>query len=147
FCPAEQARDVDDGKPGWELKPPLDGAKPVNTQKRLAGLYPAGSRLKDEKALGGFGPCNNFPFDLGEKDWGTKGMVAVVAFPQEKVAYFKQQGIALRVVNRSDKVAAFAAFDSMMYIMQEAKDEQGRWREIESPPDTHAFCGNSFHRV
>jgi HEAT repeat protein len=138
---------VDDGKTGWELKPALPDAKPVNTKERFRGLYPAGSRLKDEKALGGFGPCNNFPFDLGEKDWGVKGKVALIAFPQEKVAYFKYEGIALRVINRSDKVAAFAAFDSMMYIIQEAQDEKGRWREIELAPDIHAFCGNSFHRV
>jgi HEAT repeat protein len=148
FWPADRAQDlVDDGKAGWELRPALADAKPVNTKDRLRGLYPAGSRLKDDMALGGFGPCDNFPFELGDKDWGVKGKVALVTFPQEKVGYFKHQGIALRVINRSEKVAAFAAFDSMMYILQEAQDKQGRWREIELPADIHAFCGNSFHRV
>jgi HEAT repeat protein len=148
FSPIDREQDVvDDGKAGWELKPALADAKPIKTKERLRGLYPAGSRLKDVKALGGFGPCNNYPFDLGDKDWGVKGKVALVAFPQEKVAYFKYEGIALRVINRSDKVTAFAAFDSMMYIVQEAQDDKGRWREIELPADIQAFCGNSFHRV
>ncbi len=148
FSPVDRAQDlVDDRDSGWELRPAQADAKPVRTKERLPGLYPAGSRLKDEKALGGFGPCDNFPFDVGDKDWGTKGAVTLIAFPQEKVAYFKYEGIALRVVNRTDRVTAFAAFDSMMYIVQEARDEKGRWREIELPADIHAFCGNSFHRV
>ena len=137
--------DVD--KHGWELNEPIAGATAVATKVRLSGLYPAGSLLKDDKAPGGFGPCDNYPLELGAKDWGSKGKVALVAFPEEKVAYFKHQGIALRLINRSEKITAFAAFDSFVYILQEAQDENGCWREIESPPDIAAFCGNSFHRV
>jgi hypothetical protein len=133
--------------PGWELQPPAADSKPISTKERLRGLYPVASRIEDKKAPGGFGECNNYSFELGEKKWGTKGEVSLVAFPEEKVAYFKYLGIALRVINRTDKDVAFAAFDSMTYIVQEAKDDQGRWREIETPPDIHAFCGNSFHRV
>jgi hypothetical protein len=136
-----------EAKEGWPLRPPLADAAPVVTKIRLPAHYPAGSRIEDEGALGGFGPCDNWPFALGQNDWGTKGKVALVAFPEEKVAYFKHQGIALRVINRSDKVVAFAAFNSMMFIIREAQDETGLWREIESSPDLNAFCGNSFHRV
>ncbi|MFO0864521.1 MAG: hypothetical protein U0744_07705 [Gemmataceae bacterium] len=39
----------------------------------------------------------------------------------------------------------FAACDSQLYLVQEAKDENGTWCEIEELPTT--ICGNSFHSV
>jgi hypothetical protein len=127
------------------LKPPASGALPVAAQKVLPGTYPAGSRLPDREAFGGFSPCTNYPLDLGEKDWGVKGAVSVVAFSEEPVAYFKHRGFALRVVNRTGAVAPFAACDSCLYLVREAVDADGRWRPIELPPEP--ICGNSFHRV
>jgi hypothetical protein len=135
----------ENGRPGWELKPPEPGAGPVTASEPLQGIYPVGSRLPDRDALGGFGPCDNYPMDLGEKDWGANGTIALVAFPDESVAYFKHRGLALRVVNRTSKVVALSACDSCLFIVQEAFDKDGRWREIETLPD--AICGNSFHRV
>jgi hypothetical protein len=111
----------------------------------MPGIYPAGSRIKDPDALGGFGPCDNYPKELGEKEWGAKGAVSLIAFPDEPVAYFKYRGFALRVVNRTAEAVPFAACDSAMFIVREAQDEGGAWREIESAPQT--ICGNSLHRV
>ncbi len=139
-----QADDPADTTRGWELKPPAPNAVPVAPTEKMPGIYPAGSRIKDCDALGGFGPCDNYPKDLGEKNWGAKGVISVVAFPDELVAYFKHRGIALRVINRTGKVASFRACDSCLFLVREASDE-GRWREIESAPK--AICGNSFHRV
>jgi hypothetical protein len=53
--------------------------------------------------------------------------------------------MALRVVNRTGAVVGFTACDSCLYIVQEALEKEGRWREIETLPETN--CGNSFHRV
>jgi hypothetical protein len=131
--------------PGWELKPTAPNAIPVTANKKLPGIYPAGSRIKDRNAFGGFGPCDNFPKDLGGKEWGEKSVVSIVAFPDELVAYFKHCGFALRVVNRTDETIPLAACDSALFIVREALDSNGAWREIESPPDSG--CGNSFHRV
>jgi HEAT repeat protein len=129
----------------WNLTPPAEDAKPVKTDSRLDGIYPAGSRIKDDKAPGGFGPCDNYPLDLGKRTWGAKDTITLIAFPEEPAAYLKHQGIALRLANRTGKTAAFEACDSCLYIVQEALDDKGRWREIEEPPC--AICGNSFHRV
>src|SRR4051794_20019073 len=41
---------------GWELKPPAADAQPVAASEKMPGIYPAGSRIKDREALGGFGP-------------------------------------------------------------------------------------------
>jgi len=111
----------------------------------MPGIYPAGSRIKDRDALGGFGPCDNFPKELSGRNWGASGAVSLVAFPEEPVAYFQQRGLALRLVNRTGKRVGFAACDSCLNIVREALDADGKWREIESPPD--AICGNSFHKV
>jgi len=131
--------------PGWELKPPGPNAAPVVATEKLVGLYPVGSKLLDKDALGGYGSCDNYPFDLSGKPWGTKGVVSLVAFPDEFVAYFKHRGIAVRLINRTGEVVAFPACDSCLFLMQEAKDKDGSWRAIESPPESG--CGNSFHRV
>jgi hypothetical protein len=130
---------------GWELKPPAPDATPVAAKEKMPGIYPAGSRIKDRAALGGFGPCDNYPKDLAGRKWGTQGVVAIVAFPDEPVAYFKHQGFALRVVNRTSESVPFAACDSSLSIAREAQDVAGAWREIESAPQP--ICGNSFHRV
>lgn len=130
---------------GWKLKPPAPDAVPVAAQRRLPGIYPAGSRVPDRDAPGGFGPCDNYPMNLGEKGWGTKGTIAVVAFPDEPIAYFKSRGIPVRLINRTGEVVSFSASDSCLFLVQEALDSDGVWREIESPPEP--ICGNSFHRV
>jgi hypothetical protein len=117
----------------------------VAAKELMPGIYPVGSRIRDPQPLGGFGTCDNFPKDLGDKEWGAKGTISLVAFPDEPVAYFKHRGIALRVVNRTGEVASFKACDSDLFIVREAVDGDGRWREIESLPDS--ACGNSFHHV
>jgi hypothetical protein len=145
FLGCQQPSDSTDQNQGWDLKPPAPGAAAVVAEKKLPGVYPAGSRINDLEAPGGFGPCNNYPKNLGDKDWGKKGTISVIAFPDELVAYFKHRGLALRVVNRTDEVALFRACDSCLFLTREARDSDGIWREIESPP--RAICGNSFHRV
>jgi hypothetical protein len=127
------------------MMPPAQDAKPVKADSRLEGIYPAGSRIKDEKVPGGFKPCDNYPLDLGKRSWGAKDTITLIAFPEEQTAYFEYQGIALRLINRTAGTAAFEACHSCLYIVQEALDDKGRWREIEEPPC--AICRHSFHRV
>src|SRR5688572_21771897 len=86
-----QASDPAENGPGWELRPPGPDAAPVTAKESLRGTYPVGSRLRDPDALGGFGPCDNYPFDLGRRDWGAAGAVSLVAFPAEPVAYFRHR--------------------------------------------------------
>jgi hypothetical protein len=139
-----QSGDSDEA-PTWKLKPPSPGAAPVAARKKMPGIYPAGSRIKDRDALGGFGPCDNYPKALVGEQWGATGVVSIVAFPDEPVAYFRHRGFALRVINRTAETVPFAACDSALSIVREARDARGAWREIESLPQ--AICGNSHHRV
>jgi hypothetical protein len=141
----QKGDDLADDTLGWELKRPSPDAAPVTAQEKMPGIYPAGSRIKDPDALGGFGPCDNYPKELRGQEWGAKGSVSILAFPDEPVAYFKHRGFALRVINRSNEAVPFTACDSALSIVREAQDTAGLWREIESLPQ--AICGNSFHRV
>src|SRR4051812_28443814 len=86
---------------------------------RPAGIYPAASHIKDDKAPGGFGGSDNYPHELGQRAWGANGAVALVAFLDEPVVGSKQPRFALRLVNRTGKTVAFEACDSCLYILQE----------------------------
>jgi hypothetical protein len=46
-----------------------------------SGWYYAGSNVTDEKALGGFGPCDNFPKKCANDFPGTQGQLSFVAYP------------------------------------------------------------------
>jgi hypothetical protein len=130
---------------GWDLRARQPAAVPVAANARLAGTYPVGSWIPDRSALGGFGPCDNYPFELGKAAWGIEGAISLVAFVDEPVAYFKFRGIAIRLINRSGELASFPACDSCLSLVQEAQDADGHWRPIEVPPESD--CGNSYHRV
>lgn len=130
---------------GGELAQPQPNAKPIVTTKRLVSAYSARSKLNEENTLDGIGVVDNWSKVLGAKTLGTPAAVAILAFPEEPVAYGTHRGFTLRLVNRTPKPVAFAAVDSRLYIVQEALDEKGKWREIEEPPSSR--CGNSYHNV
>ncbi|MBI1831369.1 MAG: HEAT repeat domain-containing protein [Planctomycetes bacterium] len=125
--------------------PPLANAPPFEAKQRLAGAYSARSTLKDDNPLDGIGVVDNWSKLLDAKGWGAKGAVSLIAFPNEAVAYGNSRGFMLRLVNRTDKPAEFLGCDARLAIVQEARDDMGRWREIENLPYT--TCGNSYHQV
>jgi hypothetical protein len=122
-----------------------DGPAPDGGVGNPPGIYRVGSRIDDPNALGGFGRCDNYPKDLAGQAWGAKGAVSVVAFPDEPAAYGKHRGFTVRVVNRTGEPVPFAACDSALFLVREAREAGGKWREVESRPEP--ICGNSFHRV
>jgi hypothetical protein len=115
------------------------------TREGPGGWYCAGSNLKDDKAPGGFGPCDNFPKKREKDGPGKPGELSLVAFPDEVVDFRNRKAVVIRLINRSEQTKAFSACDSSLYIVQEALDRQGQWKPLERFPDTS--CGNSFHRV
>lgn len=113
------------------LMPPLPGAKPLEVQARIGSFYSAVSKLNNTDTRDGIGVRWNWPKELGDQNWGAAGDLSLVAFPDEHVAFGKHQGFALRLINRGKKPAGFLACDSALFMVQEARDEKGRWREIE----------------
>jgi hypothetical protein len=108
------------------------------------GWYCAGSNVIDDKALGGFGPCDNLPKKYTNGFPAPDGQVSLLAFPDEIVEREGHKLISLRLVNRSNQVVGFVACNSQLYIVQESR-HFGQWRPLEGFPQS--WCGNSFHRV
>lgn len=132
-------------EPVRKLTPPGPGAKPLELDKRIGGFYSAVSKLKNTDTRDGIGVRWNWPMELANQPWGDKGAVSLVAFPSEPVAFGKYRGFAVRLVNRGKEPVVYRACDSALFMVQEAKDDKARWREIEDPPSSR--CGNSYHDI
>ncbi len=110
---------------GWPLHPPAIDATKIKALGKLRAIYPAGSIIEDNEALGGFGPSSNYPFNSPKSEWGAAGSLSIIAFPDESVAYFQNQGFALRVINKTKNTIAFPACDSSLFLTCEAKTKEG----------------------
>lgn len=67
-------------------------------------------------------------------------------FTDEIIAFREQyKGYRLLLVNKSVKYAKLKTQDGRLYLFQEAKDQDGKWKAIEKL--TPSFCGNSYYSV
>lgn len=103
---------------------------------------PKGYRLRnrDDKEL-----LSKKAMPLGDRDWGRKGEVNLVAFPRELVNQLLTPGVVLRLVNRTQENAVFVSCDLYLPIVQEAMDVEGNWRPVEGLPTS--WCGNSYGSI
>lgn len=116
----------------------------MSAQTMRESSYSAGTKIKDEKAMGGFAPSDNLPRDIG-KAKAEQGKISLDAAPNQIVAIGKYRGMRLYLLNTTKNDVSFGALDSRLMMIQEAHDKDGKWKPIESFPRT--FCGNSYHHV
>jgi hypothetical protein len=130
----------------WTLQSPSANALPVVATGKWLGEHCA-SNWYDYRYFVARGKCDNFPKNLGHNDWGIQGAVTIVAFPDEPVAFRsrKQRGLAVRIINRTAKTAEFRACESHLFVVCQALDRRGVWRELQTDPTSE--CGCSFHAV
>lgn len=57
----------------------------------------------------------------------------------------KYASVVVRLHNRSNTGIAVETIDSRMYIVQQARDAQGNWRDVEYIP--HSWCGHSYFPI
>ncbi len=117
----------------------------VNVNFMLRGYCYAGSKIKDDQALGGFGESDNMPKNITSDAAKSSGKCYLLAQPTVVTDFGKNKGMRLLLVNGTEATVAFNACDSRLYIVQEAKDESGKWKAIEYLPGS--WCGNSYHRA
>lgn len=118
----------------------------LNIDFMLRGYFYAGSQIKDENALGGFGISDNFPQSIKSDINAPQKKISLIALPDEETVFSgKYKGIKLLLVNATNEKAAFSASDSRLYIVQEALDADGKWKPVEYLPSS--WCGNSYHVV
>lgn len=67
-------------------------------------------------------------------------------FTNEIIAFRERyKGYRLALVNKSGKYSKLKTQDGRLYLFQEAKDQDGKWKAIEKL--TPSFCGNSYYSV
>jgi hypothetical protein len=116
---------------------------PFETETMISGYCIAGSR-EDDKALGGYGRSSNAAKEITEGIPGTDGEISLIALPDDEVPFRKQyNGFRLLLINRTAKEVSLPASDSRLYIICEARDQDGEWKPIEYLPSS--WCGNSHH--
>ncbi len=116
-----------------------------NTDYMLSGYFDAIS-AEDEDDLGGFGKSKNsanqitgkFPFESNKLSIWVDGNKADTSFAGYK-------GFRVYVANTTGDTIQFGAQDSRLYMNVQAKDEHGKWRDIEHLPSS--WCGNSYHTL
>jgi len=118
----------------------------ISVDYRREGYYPAGSKVEDKTALGGFWASQNFPKAVDPNMNVPLGVISLIALPvEETVSAEKYKGMKLLLVNTTNEQVAFSASDSLLYIVQEALDQNGEWKTIELM--RRSSCGNSNHNV
>ncbi len=119
---------------------PLDAEAPRNAQAMV------GSEKEDTEAAGGWYHSPNKPVAIPASLKVPENAVSVLV-DRESVAACGPGtlGMLVRIVNTTKDEVAFAACDSVIRLVLEAKDEAGKWKAIEGEPDS--FCGNSYHRA
>lgn len=118
----------------------------VNVHGQTLACCRVGSR-HDPDAIGGYAGSSNFPRSVEGLVFGREGELALVALPEEETVPFEGRylGMPLLLVNRTGEELSYPALDSTLFLVLEGLDQEGRWRPVESTPET--ICGNSFHRV
>lgn len=93
-----------------------------------------------------FGPGLRPIFDLppGEYMGGTD--LALVPHPELQGKFLhRYRGMGLTLVNNASEKRSIPVADFKLYLMQEARDLDGKWRRIERAP--FSGCGNSYFSV
>ncbi len=122
-----------------------DEPETVDIRYMLRGYFYAGTAIEDEQALGGFGSSDNLPVEA-PRELLSEGRITLVVQLDEDVRFAgKYRGLRVLLLNGKDEVVPFAASDSRLSIVQEARAEDGTWKPIEYLPSS--WCGNSYHRV
>jgi hypothetical protein len=118
----------------------------LNINFMLRGYFYASSLIEDQHALGGFGTSQKFPKAVEPNNSFPQGKISLVARPDVETIFAKKyKGLTVLLINMTSEQVGINAQDSRLYITQEARDTDGKWKPVEYLPSS--WCGNSYHRV
>jgi hypothetical protein len=131
------------GKIIWQEKSDPKKMIPLNTDYMVSGYFRAYSE-PDEDDLGGFGGSqNSAKLITDNKQFQSAGLGVVVDSMNLDTLSGNYLGYHVYVVNNLGDTVRFDAQDSRLYMNVQAKDQKGKWRDIEHLPSS--WCGNSYH--
>lgn len=106
--------------------------------------YSVYSQADYKKGSGGWAQSRNFEKPV-RKDMVPKQNKQYIEITDTPTTYYGYAGMMIRVVNNTTDTAIFEAQDSDLYLMLQAQDESGVWRDIQFT--IRSWCGNSYHEV
>ena len=132
------------GKIVWqEQKNAVTRLRALNIDFMNRGYFYAYSKPHDND-IGGFGSSRNYPEPIKPQNTYSPDKLSVIVNPREIDTLNKYfRGVAVYVVNGTNDNVEFNAQDSRLYMSVQAKDLDGRWKDIEYLPSS--WCGNSYH--
>lgn len=102
-----------------------------------------------EESIGGHAESANGPKRINRPELrgGVRLLVARnEEHKAEKGSYWQNHVVFnLYMANDGDTALIFDAQDSRLYVVMQAKDEKGEWKDIEYSPSS--WCGNSYHEM
>lgn len=123
---------------GQEGSPPKP-LEVLNIDFKLLSLLYVNSET-GRGSLGSYPPVKNFPKQIASNMNVPQDAISLIAKPDEETVFAeKYKGIKLLLVNATNKEVGFASVDHLLYIVQEALDQDGKWKPIESFPNIR--CG------
>ncbi|HEY9045949.1 MAG TPA: WG repeat-containing protein [Ohtaekwangia sp.] len=133
-----------EGKIIWQESGEQNQSVNFNIDFMNRGYFCAFSK-RHKNDLGGFGGSDNSPKKVAKGNHFPESGLHVIVRPDEKRPIGSYPGIAVYIVNATKKSVLFDAQDSRLYMLVQARDTNGEWRDIEYLPSS--WCGNSYHTL
>lgn len=134
-----------DGKRFWS-QPEDQSFGPLNVDFMVRGYFYASSPQKQKYAgYGGWGGSSNEYSKANSPSKKQRELTVIVEESADTVFAGMYKGHKVRVVNLQKDTVVFEAQDSRLYMNVQAKDQDGKWRDIEYLPSS--WCGNSYHQL
>ncbi len=128
-----------------ENKGNLETLSPLNIDYMNEGYFHAYS-AKRKNELGGNAIFKNYPKDISEGSDFIKGKLTVTAYLDSQTVFQEKfEGIKVVVANTTNEGVDFAAQDSRLEMIMQAKNADGEWQDIEYL--SNSWCGNSYHTL
>jgi hypothetical protein len=124
------------------------GPRLVDVKRQIYARYVAAGQENERKGL--WGPSDNYPRSIAaHQKFGDPEKLSVIVDLDENVSRGQYAGNRIRIVNRSDERVLFAAIDSHLYLVLEARNDKGEWQPVERTPHGTGprDCAVGFHCI
>jgi hypothetical protein len=128
--------------PAIEIDAPAQHDHSVAPFDYPTGSCKAGTKIEDLQSPGGYASSDNMPRDI---DFEHELKADSIHLLLDADVEGESSGYRVRLVNTSGQVVPFHAVDGRLLIVQQALDQDGKWRNVEKLPTS--WCGNSYHKV
>jgi len=114
--------------------------------KNRAHFYASSPKVEDFDSYGGWAKSENVFKKISRPEQFQKESVNLIVDSDQSVKYLDAfDGAKLYIANTTKDSLTLSAQDSRIYLIIQALDKDGEWKDIEYTPSS--WCGNSYHQV